>query len=135
MTRHELLGARWRSPGDCLYILRETIITAGGMETGHGQQVIEDMLGQIAAVQLFIKPLLHRHIDIGDGSAERPGILRRIGLLQSTDGLIRVRHINNDSGICCAGKFDADPSSFLCSVPELFAMPPKEGSSANDTGH
>jgi hypothetical protein len=45
MTRHEVKGTRGSSSGDCLDIPRETIITAGGMETGHGQQVLEDMFG------------------------------------------------------------------------------------------
>ena len=46
------------------------------MEAGHGQGMFEEMVGQIAAAQLLVAPLLQRYIDVGDGSTERIGKLR-----------------------------------------------------------
>jgi hypothetical protein len=40
------------------------------MEAGHGQQVLEDMVRQIAAAKLLVSPLLQWHINIGDASTE-----------------------------------------------------------------
>jgi len=38
--------------------MRQTIITVGGMEAGHGQEMFEHMVGQVAAAQLVVAPLL-----------------------------------------------------------------------------
>jgi hypothetical protein len=37
-------GRRWPS-GNCLDVVRETIITVSGVEAGHGQEVFKQMLG------------------------------------------------------------------------------------------
>ena len=73
MLRGKVTDTRRRPSCDRLDIVRETIIAIGGVEAGHGQEVLEDMLGQIAAVQLLVPPLLQWYIDISDGSpgAER----------------------------------------------------------------
>ena len=77
MLRHKVTDARRGPPRDCLDIVRETIITVGGMEVGHRQEVLEDMVGQIPAAQFMVAPLLQRYIDISDGPTERVGIFRR----------------------------------------------------------
>jgi hypothetical protein len=47
--RHKGTGAgRWPA-GDRLDIMRETIIPIGGMELGHSQQVLEDMVRHMTA--------------------------------------------------------------------------------------
>jgi hypothetical protein len=38
--------------------MRQTVITVGGVEAGHGQEVFEDVVGQIAVAQLLVAPLL-----------------------------------------------------------------------------
>jgi hypothetical protein len=50
--------------------MRETILSIGRMESGHGRQALEDMTRQIAAAKIF-SPLLEWHIDIADRSTER----------------------------------------------------------------
>jgi hypothetical protein len=61
-------------------IVRESIISIGGMETGHGEQVLKNMVGQIAAAKLLVPPLFQWDINIGDGSTERGGIFSRHGM-------------------------------------------------------
>jgi hypothetical protein len=58
LSRDKLTDARRAPPGDCLDVMRQTIITGGGMEAGHGQEMFEHMVGQIAAAQLVVAPLL-----------------------------------------------------------------------------
>jgi hypothetical protein len=43
-------------------IVRETIIMVAGMDRSHGQQMLEDMAGQIAPAQLLTSPLLQWHL-------------------------------------------------------------------------
>jgi len=54
-----------------LDIVREAIISIGGMESGHSEQVLKKMVRQIAAAKLLVPPLFQRDINIGDGSTER----------------------------------------------------------------
>src|SRR5262249_6583283 len=61
-------------------IVRETIISIGGMEAGHGKQVLKNMVWQIAAAKLLVPPLFQWDINIGDGSPERGGIFSRHGM-------------------------------------------------------
>src|SRR6185369_11522485 len=76
VTRYKVADAcRWPSR-DRLDIVGETIIPIGGMEPGHGQQVLEDMAGQIAAAKLPVPPFFEGHIDVGDGAAESLRIFR-----------------------------------------------------------
>ena len=77
MVRHKVTDARRGPPRDCLDIVRETIITVSGMEAGHCQEMLEDMVGQIAAAQFLGAPLLQRYINISDGPTECVGIFRR----------------------------------------------------------
>jgi hypothetical protein len=70
MTSNKITDAGRRPSCDRLYIMRETIITIGGMETGHGRQVLEDMVRQIAAAKLLVPPFFEWHIDVGNGSTE-----------------------------------------------------------------
>ena len=68
VTRHKVTDAGRRPAGDRLDIVCKAIIAVGGMEAGHGQQVLEDMLRQLAAAQLLVPPLLQGHIHIPDGA-------------------------------------------------------------------
>jgi hypothetical protein len=86
LSRDEVTDALRRPPGDCLDVMRQTIITVGGMEAGHGPEMFEYMVGQIAAAQLLVAPLLQRYIDVSDGSAERRGKLPR-----HTSHVLRLR--------------------------------------------
>ena len=43
-------------------------------------KVLEDVVGQMAGAKLLVSPLLERHVDIGDGSTQCGGILRRHGV-------------------------------------------------------
>jgi hypothetical protein len=45
VLRDEVTNRRRRPSGDCPDIVRETIITVSGVETGHGQEVFKAMLG------------------------------------------------------------------------------------------
>ena len=66
------VAAVCRSPSRYRFdIMRETIISIGGMEPGHSEQVFKNMLGQIAVAKLLVPPLFQRDINIGDGSTER----------------------------------------------------------------
>ena len=76
MSRGKVTDARCGPPGDCLDVMRQTIITVGGMEAGYGHDMFEEMVGQIAAAQLLVAPLLQRYINVGDGLTERVGKLR-----------------------------------------------------------
>src|SRR6266508_3756410 len=60
--------------------MRETIISIGGMEAGHSEQVLKNMVGQIAAAKFLVPPLFQWDINIGDGSTERGGIFSRHGM-------------------------------------------------------
>ena len=53
---------------DRLNVVRQTVITIGSMEAGHRQQVLEHVIGKMAAAQFLVAPLLQRHIDVGDRS-------------------------------------------------------------------
>jgi len=71
VTRNEI-AAVGRAPSRYRFdIMRETIISIGGMEAGHSEQVFKNMFGQIAAAKLLIPPLLQWDINIGDGSTDR----------------------------------------------------------------
>jgi hypothetical protein len=70
VTGHKVTHACRGPSDDRLDIVRETIIPVGGMEAGHSQQVLEDMVRQIAAAQFLVSPLLQWHLDIGDGATE-----------------------------------------------------------------
>ena len=41
LSRDKVTDARRGPPGDCLDVMRQTIITVGGMEAGHGQDMFE----------------------------------------------------------------------------------------------
>jgi hypothetical protein len=45
--RNKITSTHRGPPCDCLDIVRETIITVGGMEASYGRQVLEDMVRQI----------------------------------------------------------------------------------------
>jgi hypothetical protein len=68
MTEHESLRACRRSPEDCLYIVRQTIIATGSMQMSHGEQMLQNMLREIATAKFLIPPFVHWHINIGDRS-------------------------------------------------------------------
>jgi hypothetical protein len=48
MTEHESLRACHRSPEDCLHIVRQTIVATGSMEMSHREQMLQNMLREIA---------------------------------------------------------------------------------------
>jgi hypothetical protein len=79
MTRHEVTGAGRRPSRGRLDIVRETVIAVGGLEPGHDQQVLGDMVRQLAGAQLLVSPGLEGYIDISDGATEGVGILRGQG--------------------------------------------------------
>ncbi len=58
VMRHKLTDAGCGPSCDRLDIVGETIITVGGVEARHGQQVLENMVRQIAAAKLLVSPLL-----------------------------------------------------------------------------
>ena|SRR6266404_3941843 len=41
LSRNKVTDARREPPGDCLDVMRQTIITVGDMEAGHGQEMFE----------------------------------------------------------------------------------------------
>ena len=71
MTRNKVAATCRRPSGDRLDIVREAIISIGGMEAGHSEQVLKKMVRQIAAAKLLVPPLFQRDINICDGSTER----------------------------------------------------------------
>jgi hypothetical protein len=54
LSRDKVTDARRGPPGDCLDVMRQTIMTVGGMKAGHSQQMFEYMVGEIAAAQLLV---------------------------------------------------------------------------------
>ena len=80
VLRDEVTDACRGPSRDRLDVVRKTIVAVVGMELGHGQQVVEDVVRQTASSKLPVSPLLQRHIDVSDGSAEGIGIFRRHGL-------------------------------------------------------
>jgi hypothetical protein len=47
MARHKVTDAGRRPAGNYFNIVRQTIITIGGMEPGHGRQVLEEWLDKL----------------------------------------------------------------------------------------
>ncbi len=50
--RHKVTDAGRRSSYGRLDVVCRTVVTIGGMEPGHGSQVLEDTVGQIAGAKL-----------------------------------------------------------------------------------
>jgi len=48
-----------------------------GVKAGHGQEVLKEMLGQIAPAQFLVTPVIERRIDVRDGPTECVGAFRR----------------------------------------------------------
>lgn len=65
--------------GYSLDFMSKAVISIGGMEMGHGEQMIKKMGRQIAAAKLLL-PLIERNIDICDVSTERVRIFRGVGM-------------------------------------------------------
>jgi hypothetical protein len=61
VTRNIVSGARGGPSCDRLDIVCKTIIAVGGMESRHCQQMLEDMVRQIATAKLLVPPLLQGH--------------------------------------------------------------------------
>src|SRR5215831_7846995 len=64
VPRHKVMDAGRRLASDRLDIVRQAIIAVGGMEVGHGQQMLENVIRQLAAAQLLVPPLLQGDIHI-----------------------------------------------------------------------
>jgi len=70
VTRDEVAAACCGTSRDRVNIVRETIISIGGVEAGHAKQVLKNLVRQIAAAKL-LPPLFQWDINIGNSSTER----------------------------------------------------------------
>jgi len=53
-------------------------VGSGGMESRDCQQMLEDLVRQIATAKLLVPPLLQGQINVSDDATERGGIFRRV---------------------------------------------------------
>ncbi len=97
-----------------LDIVGETIVSVGGVQTGHGQQVREKVLRQIAAAQLLILPLLQWDVDIGDSASQCLRVFRRHGREILTARPCQFVYLADVSG--WAGQ---DGRDYLCHIPSV----------------
>jgi hypothetical protein len=70
VLRNKIAHAQRGPSRDRLDIVSDAIVAVGGVQVGHREQMVEDMLRQVALAQLPITPLLQRHVNIADGSVQ-----------------------------------------------------------------
>src|SRR5689334_11738881 len=67
---HVASNACRRPSGNNFDVVRHAVVTVIRVQPSHGDEVVEDVVGQAAAPQLLVTPVIERHVDIGYGSPQ-----------------------------------------------------------------